>query len=283
MAMREEIVENIRAAGLSRVQHALEKALRGAIRITSTPAPSVVEVGASRIGGMPDLPADENWPERAGKPLAFLAQFRMPDVAPYDTARLLPHSGMMYFFYDAEEQPWGSSDEGDGWKVIHREGERLEQREPPTNLPEACRFAPRAVRLSTETTLPDNDSQFVQGLDLNEEEAEAYTELLGELGGGESGRHRFLGHPDVIQNPMEDECERESRDPYYSIFPEGQREARMAELAERAREWRLLFQLDTDDDAGMMWGDVGRLYFWIREDSLRAQRWDDVWLILQCS
>jgi uncharacterized protein YwqG len=56
----------------------------------------------------------------------------------------------------------------------------------------------------------------------------------------------------------------------------------MAELAERSKEWRLFFQLDTDDDAGMMWGDVGRLYFWIREDSLRAQKWDDVWLILQC-
>jgi uncharacterized protein YwqG len=28
--------------------------------------------------------------------------------------------------------------------------------------------------------------------------------------------------------------------------------------------WRLLLQLDTDDAAGMKWGDVGTLYFWIK-------------------
>ena len=32
-----------------------------------------------------------------------------------------------------------------------------------------------------------------------------------------------------------------------------------------------------------MWGDVGRLYFWIRDADLRARRFDATWLILQCS
>jgi uncharacterized protein YwqG len=44
----------------------------------------------------------------------------------------------------------------------------------------------------------------------------------------------------------------------------------------------LLLQLDTDDDAGMMWCDVGSLYFWIREQDARAGDFSKIWMILQC-
>jgi len=27
-------------------------------------------------------------------------------------------------------------------------------------------------------------------------------------------------------------------------------------------------QIDSEDDAGMMWGDVGRLYWWMKKDEL---------------
>jgi uncharacterized protein YwqG len=32
----------------------------------------------------------------------------------------------------------------------------------------------------------------------------------------------------------------------------------------------------------MMWGDAGRLYFWIRKQDLAEQSFDAVWAILQC-
>lgn len=32
----------------------------------------------------------------------------------------------------------------------------------------------------------------------------------------------------------------------------------------------------------MMWGDVGRLYYWIRREDLAQRRFDKVWLVLQC-
>ena len=32
-----------------------------------------------------------------------------------------------------------------------------------------------------------------------------------------------------------------------------------------------------------MWGDCGRLYFWIRQEDLRRCVFDNVWMLLQCS
>ena len=50
-----------------------------------------------------------------------------------------------------------------------------------------------------------------------------------------------------------------------------------------ARNWRLLFQMDSDEDLGVMWGDVGMLYFWVAEAAARKADFSNVWLVLQCS
>jgi uncharacterized protein YwqG len=49
-----------------------------------------------------------------------------------------------------------------------------------------------------------------------------------------------------------------------------------------AAEWMLLLQVDTDDEVGWMWGDVGTICFWVRESNLSAGRFDRVWMIFQC-
>jgi uncharacterized protein YwqG len=55
-------------------------------------------------------------------------------------------------------------------------------------------------------------------------------------------------------------------------------------LAAGASNWRLLLQIDTDEDGpGWMWGDVGRIYFWVKQQDVRSLRFDDAWLVLQCS
>lgn len=45
---------------------------------------------------------------------------------------------------------------------------------------------------------------------------------------------------------------------------------------------RLLLQVDSEERAGMMWGDAGRIYFWIREADLRARNFDGVRVDSQC-
>ncbi len=94
--------------------------------------------------------------------------------------------------------------------------------------------------------------------------------------------HQLLGHPAPIQNEMRLECQLVSHG-LYCGDARGGRDPRAKELAPGAADWRLLLQVDTDDDAGMMWGDCGRLYFWIREDDLRDCAFENAWMILQCS
>ena len=283
IANRSKVIRRIRAAGLGRVEQAIEGLILDSIRVSTKPL-DMEPLGASKMGGVPDLPAEEGWPDRAGRPLAFIAQFRMHEVVPHDPEKVVPLDGTMWFFYDAEGQPWGDSMDRGGWTVLYRgvQESALERAEPPTGLPESCRFAPRLAQFSPEATLPPFESSSVQALDLDDDEAEAYTELVGGLGGEDIGRHRLLGHPDAIQGEMEAQCEQESRAPYYSYFAGGEKAAKLAELAERARKWRLLFQVDSDENTGMQWGDSGRLYYWVRGDSLRAKSLDDVWLVLQC-
>ncbi|MDQ3090683.1 MAG: YwqG family protein [Actinomycetota bacterium] len=43
----------------------------------------------------------------------------------------------------------------------------------------------------------------------------------------------------------------------------------------------LLLQVDSDEAAGMMLGDVGRLYLWIHRDDLAARRFDRATLEFQ--
>jgi uncharacterized protein YwqG len=97
--------------------------------------------------------------------------------------------------------------------------------------------------------------------------------------------HRLLGHPDPVQGDMQRECQLASN----GINCGGREhlsDPRTPSLHEGAGDWRLLLQIDsidsTESDTGMMWGDLGRLYYWIREEDLRVRAWDLAWLVLQC-
>lgn len=53
-------------------------------------------------------------------------------------------------------------------------------------------------------------------------------------------------------------------------------------LEEEAGRWVLLAQFDSDEDADMMWGDSGALYWLIRPDDLAAGRFEKALFAWQC-
>ncbi len=88
---------------LERVFEALKGHARNAIEISLQKcADEQIPLGASKFGGLPDLPQGEPWPvnEQTGAPLHFIAQINFKQTAEFDTDGELPSHGMLYLFYD---------------------------------------------------------------------------------------------------------------------------------------------------------------------------------------
>lgn len=87
-------------AALAKVKASDPALVRPCVAITTRkPKKGELRVGASRLGGVPDLPPGTEWPVGdSGAPMEFLGQIRLEDVAPYDAQGLLPTSGVLSFF-----------------------------------------------------------------------------------------------------------------------------------------------------------------------------------------
>jgi uncharacterized protein YwqG len=120
----------------------------------------------------------------------------------------------------------------------------------------------------------------INELNLSDAESDAYLELFEAENEG-SIIHKILGHPNQVQGDMQLECQLVSNGLYCGDSA-GYQDPKRKVLEKTAGEWRLLLQIDSDEDTGMMWGDSGRIYYWIRDEDLRSKRFDKVWMVLQC-
>ncbi len=282
----EQALEVIASSRFEHMAGGLERLLLPSIRLHARRVePDELPLGASRLGGQPDLPPSLPWPRREGVQLAFLAQIRLSDFGRLPEMSEFPFGGWLYFFYDAQEQPWGFSPADRGcWRVLRYDGPLDElTRTVPEDLPAECLFPPCSVRVELEYNLPAEEVVLgTLGVEFDEEESEAYAALQEQINGPEDAvRHRMFGFADEIQGDMRLECQLVSNG-LYCGNASGYEDPRAAELEAGAMDWLLLLQLDTDEEGpNWMWGDCGRLYFWIREQDLAQGALDDVWVILQ--
>jgi len=102
---------------------------------------------------------------------------------------------------------------------------------------------------------------------------DGFMEALGELEIGPV--HQVGGYARPVQGPVEYEV---------ALATLGGKVARKdPSLSREARTWRLLVQIDSDDDAKMMWGDVGMLYWMMRPSDLMAKAFGAASFTWQCS
>ncbi len=238
--------------------------------------------GFSRLGGLPDMPEGLPWPEWQGKPQAFLAQL---DLSTIHTAlpSFLPATGYLYFFYDQDQGVWGfDPKDAGGWRVLYSTADRATflPRAAPVGLAEEFVYHSKAVRPQRIDVLPDSQTLPKSEFEWDRD-GETY-QVLRQEAFEALGHHQVLGPPTPVQNAdMERECQFTSNGVYVGT-PEGYKDPRVPALEAGAGDWKLLLQLDTDDDCGWMWGDVGTLYFWIREQDARAGDFSRVWMVFQC-
>ncbi|PVE23638.1 hypothetical protein DC522_14390 [Microvirga sp. KLBC 81] len=322
----QEIEESLLNAGLSlESARSVAEHARPAIVITTEAVGSEEEIplGATKIGGCPDLPAGMTWPVRppypngaqirdehlkmAGKypafswmpeeereryrrealeladaamreaPLAFIAQI---DLAAVATVAALdadfPKEGRFLLFYDVKEQPWGFR-LGDivGARLIFDQTpvpalvrmpvpeDMAEMRMDPLRCTLAATLVCESPFSPTFDHLDDKDMLFQWSDDL---------EPLGST-------HRVGGYPTQIQGDMACECVLLSQGIDLGSSPEPLDEI---ELEPERQNWVFLFQIASDDNNGMMWGDSGMLYLWIHRCDLKARRFENARPILQC-
>jgi len=257
--------------------------------------PSVA--GASRLGGAPDLPCGGEWPSyerrvesprsRVRAPLDFIGQVRLADVPSVALPPGCPTSGLLSFFYDCEEQPWGfdPADRGGGQVMYHAEEVEVAQMTLPREVRARATRA-SALQFGIEWTVPDADCDPDSDL-ARSDVSDRWNDVERLISRWpDQPLHRLFGHPQNIQWGMTVECQVVSSGGSFGgdSWKEDPRLVRLA--AEGAKDWILLLQVDTDDDSdgpGWMWGDCGRIYFWIRRQDLAARRFDRAWTILQCT
>ena len=268
---------------LSRISGQIESAAKKSIRLSSEERSSDA---TNRLGGKPNLPKGFNWPTWREQPLAFVAQLDLATL-PQVPELPLPRTGSLSFFYEGGENAWGFSPDHAGSSVVLYMQEPLSSfplRSLPEDLEDHLRFTgvtllPQPLDLS----MPGLQDQALEDLAMSTEEREAYYNFQTSLEESAAGCiHRIGGYPDCVQGDPKLEAHLVSQG-LYCGDQSGYKTGKKRGLYSGAKDWELLLQVDSDDKAKMMWGDVGRIYFVIHKSALARRQFDKTWLVFQCS
>lgn len=250
--------------------------------------------GFSKIGGKPHVPSDFVWPYYTGtnydevtasRPLSFLAQFDLSEVAEYDADGLLPHTGYLYFFYDLDTMCWGFDPKDIGCaRVFYYDvsASALTERDFPDGLDKAFYVPESPLSFKSVPSLPSfEEYDDLYGGNIDCDKYAAAAEKLGaDPDRSPEDTFKLLGYADIIQNSMLMECEMTMWG-IYSGNPPKLTETQKKTIKENSYNWTLLAQFGTLSDE-LMFGDCGCIYYYIRSQDLAERNFDKIHLILQC-
>ncbi len=260
-----------------------------------------LKLGASKLGGQPDLANHTDWPYRADRPLQFLAQIDLAAVAAASNQKLpLPKNGHLLFWYDAL-QDWmmhntklPANDSVDsreypfGVATHIQAGASLTRTPHPTfaepHLPKKMKlrhyappkFGPCSEHRITfrQVTSINKDALtdlFDRAEALEEDGWRRVSELVTELHQRKNPRceHRLLGSLyEVMGEDMRVHAQK-----FYAGRPGVRANSELT--SRQQKSWIMLAQFGSDtsikaNEHGYewMWGDMGAICFWIRRPDL---------------
>ncbi len=258
---------------------------RASLQIAATSQSlDTMPLGASRFGGLPDLPAGASWPED----LTFVGQLNLADLPSFGAETPLPSQGWLYFFCCT----WDYPEEPEDWSVLYFSGaaSNLRRTDPPGSAARLawlnpCQLSYQMVMMLPTSAgfLPGRVPLALSALDLTADEIERYKMLQRRLLGEklQPGSHRLLGYPDRIQlGEMEYQCHNLWNRMVLGRLPGPQPVTDFTPVG-TPDDWRLLLQMDSGGDLGATWGDSGLVTFWIRQQDFQALHFGDCCLILE--
>lgn len=229
------------SAKLEKLEKMIQPLLVDATKIIVQPASRMPENSnmKSHFGGVPYFETGENWPKtEEDTDLNFVCQIFN------DGHNLLPKNiKLIQFYYDFEEGPWSTEEEG--WLVkIYEElnPEKVITIDKPADL-EKSKYC--EIQFENVKSLPDWEGLSVycpEATDLAEEindddPWEVYDELVIKLTNQEDYQSQIGGYPKWVQGES---------------IPENN----------NGQDFKFLLQIDSEDKAGIMWGDVGLVYIY---------------------
>lgn len=285
-----ELVAVARATLPSAVADKWTGLLRPAIRLRRAES---AEQPVAQLGGSPALPNGSAWPRSdAGQPLGFVAGIDLSRLLVGRLDVALPVEGTLLLFYrdpleDLPEVAQGVA------------GPLPELRPPAARVLHVAAGVATTVRpappgAATYRAVPLAGEQIVTGPDW---EHPALAQAVAGLSDADRAfmadpfnsdpfriemsdridhpRHRVGGYADPVQGSVEMDVAQQRLGGRVSYSDPA--------LYDQAGQWTSLVQIDSDDDAEMMWGDCGCLYWLMRPDDIAARRFDAAEFTLQCS
>ncbi len=296
----EQLRATLLAHGLERVVDGLMISAMPAVRIlVDRVDDALIPIGASKLGGLPDLPAGVDWPAWH-EHMAFIGQFNLVAVAPFDRENILPTHGLLSFFYETSGEPlhserWGLPEDAPylddygldlslGWRVLYHDADPatfVRQRQP-ADLNVWVRYHACTARFATDYTLPDVDGPELFPLGLTSEERYQLIELDHEINRGarEEQGHHLLGYPYNLGGNSLLEAHAGPGIWLNDWVAEGGDQLRAIAQA-AADKWRLLLQIDSGGATEMDWGGGGVLHYVIERAALRTHDFTKTWVGMQ--
>ena len=204
----------------------------------------------SHFGGIPYFEEGEAWPvnKDSGKPLSFIMQL-------INTGEIhLPEEiGVLQFFYDWEEFPWETEQEG--WLI--KMYPKLDKSKAVVVEPDTAVFSPDfcTINFVDKQSLPDWEGLYA--ID------ESILDLCEKINPDDSW--------DVLENAKTNLIGEQDYASFLGGYPV------WVQYDETPENYKLLLEIESEDDANIMWGDAGSVYFFYDPDDVK-----DIRFFFQC-
>jgi uncharacterized protein YwqG len=281
-----ELIATVKQLGFHEIDF-IRRMVRPTVTLQPVKSSDDSSLTRSKFGGLPALPASYPWPKYKDQSLAFIGQVDLGSIPEVMREQGFPSEGMLLFFYDADQRTWGFDPKDAGsFAVIYISDYNDESlvTQLPDDISEEARFKPCILDThQVAPTLPPWESLTVDDLNLSDEQMSIYMDVLDTLCDDDEWANRGLlgGYLDQIQGDVMLDCELTTAG-FYCGDDSAYKDKRFPWFRQKSRDWRLLLQVPSCEEAGMMWGDMGCLYYCIRDEDLRNRRFDRVWMVLQC-
>lgn len=262
------------------------KLIKPAIGISTTKmGADDLKIGASKIGGKPDLPKNVPWPRLNGNDLVFCAQYNILELKKFDVENLLPEKGMFYIFIGIGGEWNGFSMEQTDCKTFLIENlEDLERKEYPTTLNLEGKVEPAQILYFESLTIPDDENYKLIEFDEKYEDfyfhfyQDTADYIEEEINDFENNMHQILGEDRSVQSSIVYEFSRIELKISYEDYSE-----KWTEVLENSKTFSNLIQLDCHDSNTNLskFGGSGVFYIGLKTKELEKKDFKNLMISFQ--